>query len=84
MLRLATILGKMEDLMAENTTTTHIRLPQRAEAVEGKEQQVGKPIPPKSVQDPRTVSQDPAKKPSSVQEEEDVLIAELDQGPLEA
>ena len=84
MLRLAPILGKMEDLMAENTPPMHVRLPQRADAVEGKEQQLGKPNPPKSVLDPRTVSQDLAKKPSSVQGEEDALIAELDQGPLEA
>ena len=61
-----------------------IRLDQRLDAVELKEQQMGETIPPKLVPNPHIVSQNSAKKPSSVQEEEDALIAELDQGPLEA
>jgi hypothetical protein len=64
--------------------TIHIRLPQRADAVGGIEQQPGKLVPPKSVPDQRIVSQDPAKTPHKVQKEENALIAELDQGPLMA
>ena len=64
--------------------TAHIRLPKRADAVEGKEQRPGQSVPPKSALDPRTISQDPTKKPNYVQKEENALIAELDQGPLEA
>jgi hypothetical protein len=62
----------------------HNRLPQRADAVEGIEQQPGKPVPPKSVPDQRSVSQELANKPRKVQKEANALIAELDQGPLVA
>jgi hypothetical protein len=41
---------------------THIRLPQRADAVEGPEKVPGKTIKPPDNPDPRTVSQDPIAK----------------------
>ena len=45
---------------------THIRLPQRAGAVEGQEGPTGQPskVPPAT--DPRTVSQDPTTKPKGL------------------
>ncbi len=63
--------------------TPHMRLPQRAGPVEGKEQQP-ETVPPKSAPDPRTASQDPAQKPGKVQKADDAIVAELDQGPLVA
>lgn len=65
-------------------STLHIRLPQRADAIEGKEQQPGNTVPPNSAPDPRTISQDPVQKPSKVQKAADAIVAELDQGPLGA
>jgi hypothetical protein len=65
-------------------STKHIRRPQRADAVAGKKQQSGITVPPQSVPDPRTVSQEPGKKPNKVKKEEAAIIAELDQGPLVA
>jgi hypothetical protein len=45
--------------MAEKAPPLHLRLPQRADAVAGKEQQPGA-VPPLTVaRDPRTSSQDP-------------------------
>jgi hypothetical protein len=49
----------MEDFMAE---PTHLRLPQRAEAVVGPEQQPLTAAAPAMAIDPRTVTQDPALK----------------------
>ena len=45
---------------------THVRLPQRADAVEGREEPTGQPpkVPP--VKDPRTVTQDPTLKPKGL------------------
>jgi hypothetical protein len=40
--------------------STHIRLPQRADAVEGREGSAGRPSRYSAVKDPRTVTQDPA------------------------
>jgi len=42
----------------------HVRLPQRAEAVEGREGSTGQPPEFPSVKDPRTVTQDPTLKPN--------------------
>jgi hypothetical protein len=53
--------SKMEDFMGNNPPT-HLRMPQRAEAVEGKEPQPGIPTPIAPVSDPRTASQDPVLK----------------------
>ena len=61
--------------------TLHIRLPQRADAVEGKEQQPGKAVPPEAVPDSRAVSQDPAQKPSKVQKAEAPLWRNWIKGP---
>ena len=62
----------------------HIRLDQRLDAVELKEQQMGETNPPKSVPNPHIVSRDSVRERGSVQAEENALIAELDKGPLEA
>ena len=62
----------------------HIRLDQRLDAIELKEQQLNETIPPKSVPDPLVVSRDSARERSCVQGEENALIAELDKGPLDA
>jgi hypothetical protein len=64
--------------------TIHIRLDQRVDAVELKEQQLSETIPPKSVPDPHIVSRDSARERRSAQMEATALIAELDKGPLGA
>jgi hypothetical protein len=64
--------------------TIRIRLDQRVDAVELKEQQLSETIPPKSVPDPHIVSRDSARERSSAQMEANALIAELDKGPLGA
>ena len=48
----------------------HIRLPQRAEAVSGQEQQPGADAPAKAAVDPRTASQDPSlkAKPTTIED----------------
>jgi len=73
-----------ENVFGMKKPILHIRLAQRVEASEVKEQQLGKPIPPKSVPAPRIVSRDSAKERGSAQMEVNALIAELDKGPLEA
>jgi len=62
----------------------HIRLPQRADAVEGVEPRPGKILPPDATPDPRTQSQDPIRKSGRRLKAENRVIAELDQGPLGA
>ena len=74
----------MENVFDMKKPILHIRLDQRVDAVELKEQQLDKTIPPKSVPGPRMVTRDPVRERSSVQVEENALIAELDEGPLEA
>jgi hypothetical protein len=58
--------------------TLHVRMPQRADAVEGIRQQPGKAAPAISTPDPRTASQDPTRKA------ENAVLAKLDRGPLGA
>ncbi len=64
--------------------TLHVRMPQRADAVEGIQQQPGKMVPPAPTPDPRTASQDPTRKPGDVRKAENAIIAKLDRGPLGA
>lgn len=64
--------------------TLHIRLPQRADAVEGEEPRPGKIPPPDTEPDPRTESQDPLRKSGGLLKAQKSIIAELDQGPLGA
>jgi hypothetical protein len=52
--------------MANKKQPTHIRLPQRAEAVEGAETKLGGPSIPIKKTDPRTASQDPTLKSNRV------------------
>jgi len=68
----------MENVFDMKKLILHIRLDQRVDAVELKEQQLN------SVPNPHIVSRDPAGERSSAQMEENALIAELDKGPLEA
>jgi hypothetical protein len=51
--------------MADKSQPLHIRLPQRAEQVEGEEARPGQPAKKPSEPDPRTASQDPAPQPPS-------------------
>jgi hypothetical protein len=44
----------------------HLRLPQRADTVEGREQPGGQPSKASSAKDPRTITQDPALKPKGL------------------
>jgi hypothetical protein len=74
----------MENIFDMKKPISHIRLDQRVDAVELREQQLSETVPPKSVPDPHIVSRDPERERSSVQVEENALIAELDKGPLEA
>jgi hypothetical protein len=62
--------------------TLHVRMPQRADAVEGGEQKSGKA----GLRGPDTHTSSPelAPKPSAVQKAEDGIVAELDQGPMGA
>ena len=64
--------------------TLHIRLPQRADAVEGEEQRPEKTLPLKTEPDPRTESQAPIQKAGKLLKAENGIIAELDHGPLGA
>jgi hypothetical protein len=52
--------------MAKKKQPKHIRLPQRAEAVEGVEPELGGPPIPIKKTDPRTASQDPVLKSKRV------------------
>jgi hypothetical protein len=52
-------------MTASKQQPTHIRLPQRAEAVEGREPVPGVQPGPPAAPDPRTESQDPARKAHS-------------------
>jgi hypothetical protein len=45
---------------------THVRLPQRAETVEGPEEPTGQPPKAPPVKDQRTVTQDPTLKPKEM------------------
>ena len=74
----------MENVFDLKKPILHIRLDQRVDAVELKEQQLCETIPPKSVPDPHIVSRDSARERSSAQMEVNAIIAELDKGPLEA
>ena len=74
----------MENVFDMKKLILHIRLDQRVDAVELKEQQLNETSPPKSVPNPHIVSRDPAGERSSAQMEENALVAELDKGPLEA
>ena len=58
----------------------HMRLPQRADVVEG----AGTTIPSGAVPDPRTASLDPTQDLSKVQRAENAIVARLDHGPLGA
>ena len=49
----------MEYPMAETPDPVHVRLPQRADAVAGKERQPGAPQPVQPAPDARTATQDP-------------------------
>jgi hypothetical protein len=73
--------GSIGSTFAMTKSTPHIRLPQRADAV-GKERLLESIDPPRPTTDPRTVSQNLVKQPSRAKKEENVTIAELDQGPL--
>jgi hypothetical protein len=53
------IQSKMEDFMATKPPPAHIRLPLRADAVSGREQQPGEAPRSDPAPDARTVSQDP-------------------------
>jgi hypothetical protein len=46
--------------MEKEPPTTHLRLPQRSDAVAGETKQPGRPLPIAVTLDPRTSSQDPA------------------------
>jgi hypothetical protein len=74
----------MENVFDMKNPILHIRLDQRVDAVELKEQQLSETIPPKPVPDPHIISRDSARERSGAQMEENGLIAELDKGPLEA
>jgi hypothetical protein len=74
----------MENVFDMKKPILHIRLDQRVDAIELKEQQLDETIPSKAVQNPRVVSRDSARERSCVQAEENALIAERDKGPLEA
>ena len=58
----------------------HMRLPQRADIVEG----AGTTIPSGAVPDPRTPPQDPTQNLSKVQQAENAIVARLDHGPIGA
>jgi hypothetical protein len=78
------IAQKQQENIGMTKPTLHLRTEKRADAVEEKERQPGKPFSSAPSPDRRTSPQDPVKKTSGAGKEEDVLIAELDQGPLEA
>jgi hypothetical protein len=46
--------------------STHVRLPERSDAVAGPEQVPGQPSRAASIADPRTTSQEPAMKPKGM------------------
>ena len=48
--------------MTETPSPVHVRLPQRADAVEGKEGKPGAPPPTQRAPDARTATQDPVTK----------------------
>jgi hypothetical protein len=53
-------------VVANKKQPTHVRLPQRSDAVEGREQKPGEPPRPTKKPDPRTAPQDPALKSKRV------------------
>jgi hypothetical protein len=56
---------RIEAIMADKPKPLHVRLPQRAEQVEGEESGPGLPAIKPAEPDPRTASQDPLPKPLS-------------------
>lgn len=57
--------SEIEAIMTDKSQPLHIRLPQRAEQVEGEEPGPGQRAKNPSEPDPRTASQDPPSKPRS-------------------
>jgi len=62
----------------------HNRLPQRADAVEGKEQLPEESVPAQVIPDARPAAPPPVRKAGKLSRAENGIIAELDQGPLGA